>query len=98
MRFIRDEAEHLSNGWFVVKQPATVDLRQGITWEEAREKERRFFDTTAPWATERDYRHRFGTRNLTESLSDILSELIKRRSVLPRTPSFVATHFPLCSF
>lgn len=79
MRFVRDEAEHLSNGWFVVKQPATVDLQQGITWEEARERERRFFDTTAPWATERDYRHRFGTRNLTESLSDILSELIKRR-------------------
>ncbi|KAF9783799.1 P-loop containing nucleoside triphosphate hydrolase protein [Thelephora terrestris] len=79
LRFIRDEAEHLANGWFAVKQPATADLRQGITWEEAREQERRFFLTTPPWSTERDYRHRFGTRNLTESLSNILSELIKRR-------------------
>jgi len=97
MRFVRDEAEHLSNGWFVVKQPATVDLQQGITWEEARESERRFFDTTAPWATERDYRRRFGTRNLTESLSDILSELIKRRSVLSRVSDLLRLIF-CCSY
>ena len=82
MRFIRNEAEHLSNGWFVVKQPATADLKQGITWEEAREQESRFFSTTPPWSSEADYRHHFGTRNLTESLSKILSDLIKRRSVV----------------
>ena len=98
MRFIRGEAEYLSNGWFVVKQPATVDLREGITWEEARERERHFFETTAPWARERDYRHRFGTRNLTESLSDILSELIKRRSVLSRMSRSVLSHFLVPSF
>ena len=81
MRFIRGEAEHLANGWFSVKQPASADLRQGITWEEARALERTFFSTTSPWSTEADYRHCLGTQNLTESLSSILSELIKRRLV-----------------
>lgn len=81
LRFIKGEAEHLANGWFAVKQPATADLRQGVTWEEAREQENLFFSTATPWSTERDYRHRFGTRNLTGSLSDILSDLIRRRLV-----------------
>jgi hypothetical protein len=83
MRFIRDEAEHLANGWFSVKQPASTDLQQGITWEQAREQESRFFSVTPPWSTERDYRHHFGTRHLTESLSNILSDLIRRRLVPP---------------
>ena len=92
LRFIRDEAEHLTNGWFTVKQPATVDLKRGITWEEARELEKVFFATTPPWSTERDYRHRFGTRNLTESLSNILSELIKNRLVSSQTTDSVVAH------
>jgi len=79
LRFIRDEAEHLTNGWFAVKQPATKDLKDGITWEGAREQERVFFSTRSPWSSEADYRHRFGTNNLTDSLSKILSDLIKRR-------------------
>ena len=92
MRLIRDEAEHLTNGWFSVKQPATRDLIDGITWEEAREQERRFFSSTSPWSSERGYRHRFGTSNLTESLSKILSDLIKRRLVSPEASDFVITH------
>ena len=79
MRFIRDEAEHLTNGWFAVKQPSTKDLNDGITWEGARKMERDFFSMTPPWSSETGYRHRFGTHNLTESLSQILSDLIKRR-------------------
>ena len=79
MRFIRGEAEHLTNGWFAVKQPATKDLKEGITWKEAREQESIFFSSTHPWSSWADYRHRFGTHNLTESLSNILSDLIKRR-------------------
>ena len=94
MRFIRGEAEHLANGWFSVKQPASADLRQGITWEEARDLERTFFSTTSPWSTEADYRHRFGTRNLTKSLSDILSDLIKRRLVLSSRTLFFRRNSP----
>ena len=79
MRFIKGEAEHLTNGWFAVKQPATKDLKEGITWEEAREQERSFFSTTSLWSSETEYWHQFGTNNLTESLSKILSDLIKLR-------------------
>ena len=79
LRFIRDEAEHLTNGWFAVKQPSTKDLKDGTTWEKAREQERLFFSTVFPWSSETDFYHRFGTHNLTESLSKILSDLIKRR-------------------
>lgn len=79
MRLIRGEAEHLTNGWFSVKQPATKDLKEGITWGEAREREKLFFSTTPPWSSETSHRHRFGTHNLTESLSKILSDLIRQR-------------------
>ena len=51
MRFIRGEAEHLTNGWFAVKQPATIDLKGGLTWEKAREQERLFFSSTPPCVT-----------------------------------------------
>ena len=67
------------NGWFAVKQPATQDLKGGITWEGAREQERVFFSTRVPWSSETEYPHRFGTHNLTEALSKILSDLIRRR-------------------
>ena len=79
LQFIRDEAEPLDNGWFAVKQPGTKDLKGGITWEEARRQEREFFSTAPAWPLESEYRHRFGTDNLSESLSKILSDLIKRR-------------------
>jgi len=79
LRFIRGEAEHLTNGWFAVKQPGSKELKGGIDWEQAREQERLFFSSTPPWSSRTDYRHRFGTHNLTESLSKILSDLIKSR-------------------
>ena len=79
MRFIKDEAEQLTNGWFAVKQPASKDLKEGITWEEAREQEKLFFSTTLPWSSATEYRDRLGTQNLTGSLSNILSDLIRSR-------------------
>lgn len=85
MRFIRNDAEPLANGWFTVKQPGSNDLKGGITWAEARAQEKHFFTTTAPWSTAETFcQRRFGTQNLTESLSKILSDLIKQRWVPPR--------------
>ena len=82
LRFIRNDAEPLSNGWFTVRQPATKDLKGGITWEEARDQERVFFTSNLPWSSAETYcQKRFGTQNLTESLNKILSYLIKRRCV-----------------
>jgi len=79
LRFIRGEAEYLTNGWFAVKQPATKDLKKGTTWEQARERERRFFSSTSPWSSSVDCHHYFGIHNLTESLGKILSDPDRRR-------------------
>ena len=85
LRFIRNDAEPLANGWFTVKQPGSNDLKTGITWADARAQEKLFFTSTTPWSSAETYcQKRFGTRNLTESLSKILSDLIKRRWATPR--------------
>ena len=82
IRFIRNDFKPLENGWFSVKQPDSVALQQGITWEEARASERDYFAWTAPWSA-LDYAHQqqLGTANLTERLSSLLSGLISKRYV-----------------
>jgi hypothetical protein len=78
LRFIRGEIEVLRNGWFCVKQPNS--LSHGITWEEARYQEEKYFSSTAPWSSlETPYQERLCTSNLTGRLSIILSELISMR-------------------
>ncbi|KAF9783798.1 P-loop containing nucleoside triphosphate hydrolase protein [Thelephora terrestris] len=80
LRFIRNEGEPLVNGWFTVKQPGSSEIKTGVTWAEARAQENHFFTTTTPWSSAETFcQRRFGTRNLTESLSKILSDLIKQR-------------------
>jgi len=81
MRLIRNDAEPLDNGWFSVRQPNSQALAKGISWAEAREQERQFFlNPNYPWSTmEQSYRRQLGTQNLTERLSVILSDLIRRR-------------------
>ena len=74
-------AQHrLLHGWFSVKQPDTLALQEGITWEEARASEREYFSFTSPWSSlDYTYQRQLGTGNLTERLSSILSALISRR-------------------
>lgn len=83
VRFIRNEEEVLELGWYCVKQPDSVQLQEGISWEQAREQESKFFSVTEPWVslTPGDRRH-LGTSNLVERLSDTLSSLIRKRHVL----------------
>ncbi|KAL6299310.1 P-loop containing nucleoside triphosphate hydrolase protein [Sparassis latifolia] len=80
LRFIKNESEPLENGWFGVKQPDSRALAAGITWSEARELEREFFSSTSPWAgVDLQIQHHFGTANLTDRCSSILSGLIAKR-------------------
>ncbi|PSR80080.1 hypothetical protein PHLCEN_2v6810 [Hermanssonia centrifuga] len=80
IRFIKDEDKPLENGWFSVKQPDSKALQQGISWSEARAKEREYFGFTQCWSSlEFAYQQYLGTANLTERLSDILSALINKR-------------------
>ena len=80
LNIIRNDEKPLENGWFCVKQPDSRALAEGITWEEARAKERDYFAFTAPWSS-LDYsqQQQLGTANLTERLSSLLSGLITRR-------------------
>jgi hypothetical protein len=66
--------------FFSVKNPDSQDIRNGITYEQAREKEAQFFLSTAPWSTlEWLYQRRLGTEKLTRRLGQVLSNLISRR-------------------
>lgn len=80
LSFIRNEREPLENNWYCVKQPSSSDLKQKITWQDARRREDEFFSMTAPWS-ELDTVHQkyLRTANLVERLSSVLSELIIKR-------------------
>lgn len=79
--FIKNEKEPLENNWYCVKQPSSTDLKQGITWTEARARENEFFSSTSPWSgMEPMYQKYLRTSNLVERLSTILSDLISKRS------------------
>ena len=78
--FIKNEKEPLEHNWFSVKQPSSHELKQGITWAEARQSENNFFSSTPPWS-EMDamYQKYLRTTNLIKRLSDILSDLVAKR-------------------
>ena len=81
--FIRNEKETLENNWYCVKQPSSSDIKQGITWAQARRREEEFFATTEPWSDlDAVYQKYLGTSNVVDRLSSILSDLISKRSVL----------------
>lgn len=68
-------------GYYCTRQPDDDERTRGITTAEAREAERAFFKTTAPWNNVRD-RHRFGTNALVENLARILSHIIDETFVI----------------
>jgi hypothetical protein len=77
---LRNTRERYKHGWHCVKQPSSDDMRDGITWAEARDAELRFFAETEPWASlDADARGRLGTVPLTTSLGEILFALIAKR-------------------
>ena len=69
--------------YFSVKNPDSQEIRDGVTYEQAREKETAFFSTSEPWSNlEWLYRRRLGTDKLTTRLGQLLSSLISKRQVL----------------
>lgn len=80
--YIRNEKESLENNWYCVKQPSSSDIKQRITWMEARRRENEFFSMTPPWSElDAIYQKYLRTSNLVERLSLILSDLISKRFV-----------------
>ena len=78
--FIRNEKETLQNNWYCVKQPSSSDIKVGITWSQARQREQDFFAMTPPWSElDAIYQKYLKTSNLVDRLSSILSDLISKR-------------------
>ena len=83
LSFIRNEKEHLTNGWYAVKQPGSLAIEQGITWAEAREQEDTFFASESGWCDLDPIYHKYlRTPNLVARLCEILSDLISKRFFL----------------
>ncbi|CAA7260361.1 unnamed protein product [Cyclocybe aegerita] len=74
--FIQNEKEPLVNNWFCVKQPSSNDLKNSMTWSQARQREEEIFKNTAPWSSlDSEYQKYLGTINLVQRLSLVLSDL-----------------------
>jgi hypothetical protein len=66
--------------YYSVKNPDSQDIRNGITYERAREMEAEFFSTKYPWLDlDWVYKQRLGTDKLTRRLGHVLSDLISKR-------------------
>jgi hypothetical protein len=77
-----DDDEHNGIEYFSVKNPDSQDIKQGISYEEARKKETEFFSTKEPWSTlEWLHQRRLGTQKLVRRLSEALPNLIAKRQV-----------------
>ncbi|TCD68938.1 hypothetical protein EIP91_009328 [Steccherinum ochraceum] len=63
------------HGYFCTRQPDEAERVAGMTYEEARTRERDFFASTSPWS-DSTARERFGTQNLVATLSRLLGEII----------------------
>ncbi|KAH9965473.1 P-loop containing nucleoside triphosphate hydrolase protein [Russula dissimulans] len=72
--------EHGGIEYFSVKNPDSQDVKQGISYEEARKKETDFFSTKEPWSSlDWLYQRRLGTQKLVRRLSEVLPNLIAKR-------------------
>ena len=75
-----DDDENCGIEYFSVKNPDSQDIKNGITYDQARQKEAEFFSTKAPWSNlDWLYQQRLGTEKLTRRLGEHLSNLIAKR-------------------
>lgn len=82
-RFIADAPQ-------VTLQPSPDDLKAGISFDQARQKEETFFKSQQPWSDiTLSLRNRMGTNKLAQHLSELLFVMIKKeyataRKLMPR--------------
>lgn len=77
LRTFNNQTHKLDSGWYAIKLPAGGN----VPWAEAREQERRFFESEEPWKSEvtRADRARLGSEQLTQHISRLLSNLVAAR-------------------
>lgn len=72
LKILKGKSHQLNLGYYVTRLPSQKEITW--TWEQAREKERNFFQSAAPWC--HVDKNRKGTERLTEALSVKLSQMI----------------------
>ncbi|KIO22294.1 hypothetical protein M407DRAFT_216700 [Tulasnella calospora MUT 4182] len=79
LQIIRGEELVLQNGWYCVKQRGPKELEGRQSWEDAKQQEKQFFSTRAPWCElGSSFAARVGSEALATKLGRILSELVSR--------------------
>lgn len=77
---LENRRHHLTNGYFVTKEPAPEDLKKNLTYEQAHEAEKQFFANNEPWKSLKGGTERhLGTGYLTSFLSDRLGRYIAEK-------------------
>ncbi len=78
MEILAGRRHPLTHGYYVTKQPATLELNQKLDHATARGNEALFFSTDKHWRhVSTDTRNRMGVPKLTAELSKLLSHLIE---------------------
>ncbi|KAI0698693.1 P-loop containing nucleoside triphosphate hydrolase protein [Earliella scabrosa] len=84
----------LRHGYFCTRQPDDDERLRGISPADARAAELAFFQNTVPWASS-SHRHRFGTNNLVQNISKLLTQII--RESLPALLDQIAAQLETCN-
>ncbi|KAK0463897.1 P-loop containing nucleoside triphosphate hydrolase protein [Desarmillaria tabescens] len=79
----------LTHGYYCTRQPDDKDREESITPEQARAKEKLFFETTLPWS-KCTQKKRFGTDNLIDTLSRLLIQVINETLPVIRSEAMEA--------
>lgn len=79
LEVLRNRNFRLGHGYFVTKQPDQLQLDQGVSHDEARAMEDRYFKSTPPWNTAySQHQSQFGIPRLQAKLSILLVEHIRK--------------------
>ncbi|OBZ74744.1 Interferon-induced GTP-binding protein Mx1 [Grifola frondosa] len=91
---IEGRKHSLTHGYYCTRQPDDDERALGISGPEARAAEAQFFARTPPWCSSA-HQHRFGTTNLVQSLSKLLTQVID--DALPKLQGQVALQLANCN-
>jgi len=82
LKILRNKSQYpLHHGYYVTRQLTTTERESGlVSWKGGRETEQLFFSEHRIWCLEDP--ERLGTENLSNALSRLLAEQIRKRSVL----------------
>jgi hypothetical protein len=80
--YMCNNAESLKHGWYCIKQPDVISLRQGSVRRTSIQEEGEFFAKTSPWnSLPANIRKRLGVKGVQEKLEEVLSDAISKRYV-----------------